>query len=39
MPLNLDLLKNPVNWFVVTLTLFIGAFALHSFIPKTSDNS
>jgi hypothetical protein len=30
------LLKNPVNWLIIWLALFIGAFALHSVAPQVN---
>lgn len=39
-PVNFEVLKNPVNWFIVLLTIVIGGFLLHTILPdKSSDNS
>ena len=34
LPINFVILKNPVNWFVIILTVMIGGFALHSIAPS-----
>lgn len=40
LPINFILLKSPVNWLIVILTIIIGGFALHVVHPMTSpDNS
>lgn len=32
-PLNFELLKNPLNWVIVALMLVIAGFGLHLLLP------
>lgn len=37
-PLNFEVIGNPVNWAIVILTFIIGGFLLHEIVPTLSDN-
>lgn len=33
-PINVDLISHPANWFVIILMLAIAGFALHLLLPQ-----
>lgn len=39
LPLNLDLLANPVNWFIITLMVLFAGIAICYIMSKTQVNS
>lgn len=38
-PLNFELIMNPLNWFTVILMLLIAGFALHLLLPSLSGKA
>lgn len=39
LPINFDLLKNPLNWVMIILMLAIAGFALHLILPQYFSQS
>lgn len=38
LPINFNLLKNPVNWAIVVLMVIIASFAFHLLLPGFYQN-
>lgn len=38
-PINWELVKNPLNWAIVVLMLVIAGFGLHLLLPKQFPQS
>jgi hypothetical protein len=39
LPINFEIIANPINWFIVVLMLLIAGFAAHILLPATFPNN